>query len=291
MSLIKTFVVVIALLILAGTGWLIYDALTADRIITSFSDCLAAGYPALDTSPRQCQTADGQIFIEETDPTTIDSFAECLAGGFAVRESYPRQCQTPDGRVFIENIGNENELLDLIRLNTPRPGSEVTSPLAITGQARGTWFFEANFPVALFDDNGKELARSFASAKDDWMTEEFVSFSANLEFSRPTTATGTLILERANPSGLEEQANSLIIPINFTEVTTPTDPTSRAKDGCIITGCSSQICSDQEVVTTCEYLPEYACYQSAICGRGPTGQCQWQDSPALAQCLEDLSTN
>ncbi|MFH1990480.1 MAG: hypothetical protein ABIJ19_01330, partial [Patescibacteria group bacterium] len=31
---------------------------------------------------------------------------------------------------------------DLIRLDTPRPNQAIQSPLVITGEARGTWFFE-----------------------------------------------------------------------------------------------------------------------------------------------------
>ena len=54
-----------------------------------------------------------------------------------------------------------------------------------------------------------------AQAQSDWMTEEFVPFKAMLEFSAPTTATGTLVLEKDNPSGLPENADSLIVPVKF----------------------------------------------------------------------------
>ena len=43
---------------------------------------------------------------------------------------------------------------NLIRLETPLPNSTITSPLNIRGEARGVWFFEASFPVKIFDDNG-----------------------------------------------------------------------------------------------------------------------------------------
>ncbi|OGZ69030.1 MAG: hypothetical protein A3D35_02755 [Candidatus Staskawiczbacteria bacterium RIFCSPHIGHO2_02_FULL_34_9] len=57
-------------------------------------------------------------------------------------------------------------------------------------------------------------------------------------------------------------------------------------DGCYIGGCSSQICSDQEdVVSTCEYREEYACYKNAKCERQNDGKCGWTQTDQLTQCL------
>ncbi|MGB3345783.1 MAG: hypothetical protein WBA71_00810, partial [Candidatus Humimicrobiia bacterium] len=33
----------------------------------------------------------------------INSFEECVSAGYPVLESYPRQCKTPDGRTFTED--------------------------------------------------------------------------------------------------------------------------------------------------------------------------------------------
>lgn len=54
---------------------------------------------------------------------------------------------------------------------------------------------------------------------------------------------------------------------------------------CMKTGCSSQVCSDEEVITTCEYSPEYECYKKAICERQRNGQCGFTQTPELAECL------
>lgn len=100
----------------------------------------------------------------------ITSFEECVAAGYPVMESYPRQCRTPEGAVYTEEIGGE----------------------------------------------------------------------------RTATATG----------------------------------------GCFIGGCNSEICSDQEgMMSTCEYRPEYACYETAQCGRGEGGACGWRQTPELTACL------
>lgn len=54
---------------------------------------------------------------------------------------------------------------------------------------------------------------------------------------------------------------------------------------CMATGCSSQVCSDQEVITTCEYRSEYECYKRAKCERQANGECGWTQTPELKSCL------
>jgi len=38
-----------------------------------------------------------------------------------------------------------------ILFSAPRPNEPIISPLAISSEARGPWFFEATFPVLLLD--------------------------------------------------------------------------------------------------------------------------------------------
>lgn len=148
-------------------------------------------------------------------PISINSFDECILAGNPAMESYPRQCRTQDGKTFVEDIGNELEKIDLIRINNPRPNQIIQSPLKIQGEARGFWFFEADFPIKLVDDNNELVATAIAHTKSDWMTEDFVVFEAELVYDDPATDTGTLILEKDNPSGLPENADELRVPIKF----------------------------------------------------------------------------
>lgn len=145
----------------------------------------------------------------------VNSFEECIAAGYVVLESFPRQCKTPGGETFVEDIGNVLEKTDLIRLDTPQPNETITSPLTVKGEARGYWFFEADFPVKLFNEKGDLIVLAIAQAKSDWMTEDFVPFEATLEFQNPGSEKGTLVLEKDNPSGLPENADELRIPIVF----------------------------------------------------------------------------
>jgi len=106
---------------------------------------------------------------------------------------------------------------DVIRVDNPRPNQSIETPLFVAGQARGTWYFEADFPVKLFDGNDFLLGITPAHALGEWMTENFVPFSATLPFAVPSTSKGRLVLEKDNPSGLPEYADELIIPVYFKE--------------------------------------------------------------------------
>jgi len=217
----------------------------------------------------------------------ITTFEECAAK-YAVMESYPEQCLTPDGTHFTRDIGNELEKSDFIRVSFPRPGETVISPLVIKGEARGYWFFEASFPVVLVDEKGNEIASGPAQADGDWMTEDFVPFTATLTFAGvPERFNGKLFLKKDNPSGLPENDDALVIPLvveQKTEVALP-------DHGCFVGGCSGEVCSeDPDAVSTCIYRPEYQCYQNATCERQTNDTCGWTQTDTLKKCLMNPET-
>src|SRR5687767_13755796 len=152
---------------------------------------------------------------------------------------------------------------DLIRATYPQPGDAVSSPLIVTGEARGNWYFEASFPVTLLDANGNVVVQHYAQAEEEWMTTEFVPFRAVIEFAQPpSTPTGTLVLAKDNPSGEARFDDEIRIPVRFA----PADP-SKPWRACRKTGCSGQICAEEDVVSDCMFKPEYACYREAECAR------------------------
>lgn len=66
------------------------------------------------------------------------------------------------------------------------------------------------------------------------------------------------------------------------------DGECRVDADCARAGCSSQLCvpaaSAADVVTTCEYLPEYACLAHTSCGC-VDGTCAWRQTPDYLNCL------
>jgi len=124
---------------------------------------------------------------------------------------------TPDdgNQISSQNASVPELPMGDVLLQLPLPNEIVTSPLLVTGNARGTWYFEASFPVRLLDGNGNEIAITLAQAQGDWMTEDYVPYLAVLTFTTPATSTGMLILQKDNPSGLPENEASLQIPVMF----------------------------------------------------------------------------
>lgn len=154
------------------------------------------------------------------DPTTVQSFEDCVAAGYPVAESYPRQCRTPDGRTYAEELPApeptyDNASADMIRVENPTPGAVVGKSFVVTGEARGGWYFEASFPVEVRDPNGNILAQGPAQAEGEWMTTNFVPFSAPLTIPASYIGPATLILRNDNPSGLPENAASVSFPITI----------------------------------------------------------------------------
>lgn len=114
---------------------------------------------------------------------------------------------------------NENDVSDLIAVDAPVAQASVTSPLAVSGRARGMWFFEAIAPVVVIDANGNRIGEGYVTAEGDSMTEEFVPFSGSIAFTVPAgdEQTGTVVFQRSNPSGLPENDQAVEIPVTFAQ--------------------------------------------------------------------------
>ena len=103
-----------------------------------------------------------------------------------------------------------------IVVTKPQPGEPVSSPIAIEGSVKGSWFFEASFPIQIIDETGAVIGYGLAKPKGDWMTNDFVAFESSVIFSVPKNVSrGFLILKKDNPSDLREHDASIEIPIVF----------------------------------------------------------------------------
>ena len=103
-----------------------------------------------------------------------------------------------------------------ITVSSPLPRATVKSPLLVTGTAQGSWFFEATFPVRLLDSHGNTLGQGVARAQGDWMTSDFVPFTATITFTADPQiigSTGTLMFQKDNPSGLPQNAGEFRVPV------------------------------------------------------------------------------
>lgn len=119
-------------------------------------------------------------------------------------------------RAAIEPTPTETPKIEYIHVTSPQAGETIHSPVTITGEARGTWYFEASFPIIITDWDGRIIGEGHAEAQSDWMTENFVPFTASVTYLNATSTVnkrGTVILKKDNPSGLPENDAAVEIPV------------------------------------------------------------------------------
>lgn len=151
--------------------------------------------------------------------TVIIVIIVVIVGIAMVRQSVvsPSQPSSPVSVPVVKpNVGNPLPKTDIIRLTDPTTNQSVSSPLNLKGEARGSWYFEGSFPVLLTDLSGKVIAKGTAKAGGQWMTDDFVPFSASLTFSLPASVKdrrAIIVLKKDNPSGIASKDASIQIPV------------------------------------------------------------------------------
>lgn len=128
--------------------------------------------------------------------------------------SAPAPSPTPAPEPHTGGNSGQQVMTNNVQVTFPTLGATVSSPLTITGQARGPWYFEASFPVSLKNASGTVIAQGVAQAQGDWMTVDFVPFTATLTYpAQPAGSTGTLVLIKDDPSGIHP--DSVEISVTF----------------------------------------------------------------------------
>lgn len=143
---------------------------------------------------------------------TISTFEDCQKQGFPVTSTQPRQC-VAGSNIFTEHITPPTK--DPAYLTNIKTNEIIESPLILQGQARGSWFFEASFPIRIIETNNRVLGEGIAQAQGEWMTRDYVPFTSTIEFKTPGTNQGFILLIKDNPSGLPEHDAQLRIPVRF----------------------------------------------------------------------------
>lgn len=118
----------------------------------------------------------------------------------------------PDGDAEVVRRGRFS---DRVQLAHPLPGASVVPPVVVAGEAPGGWYFEATFSLRLLGPDGRALADSFATAEGEWMTERQVPFTGVLLPGDTAGSAATLVLGRANASGLPEHDAEVRVPLRL----------------------------------------------------------------------------
>lgn len=176
-------ITVIALLVVVAglLGWVIYEQ-NSDEQTTNNSSEVDQNEDAVDDDDTEDQPTDN-------DQTGDDQ---------------------PQQQTFTSLDGVE------IRLDDFSSGQAISSPLTLTGEVPGNWSFEASFGVVLTNWDGLIIAEEPAVLTGDWMTTDYVPFEVTLTFNKPEVyENGSLILQKANPSGEAANDDAVEIPIIF----------------------------------------------------------------------------
>ena len=133
--------------------------------------------------------------------------------------SAPTTATTPPAATSTDTAATATTTESDVIVNDIKDGSAVTSPLTITGKAKGAYYFEASFPIMLTDWDGRIIATTTARAQSDWMSTGYVPFTATISFAVPSTTPdlrrGTLIFHNDNPSGDHTRDKAVEIPVRF----------------------------------------------------------------------------
>lgn len=97
----------------------------------------------------------------------------------------------------------------------PSKNANIKSPVTVIGEVPGNWSFEAQFPVQIKNSKGDIVAQEPANLLGSWQTTDLVPFSVQLTYTAAQSRSGTLVLQKDNPSGLPQNADSVSVPINF----------------------------------------------------------------------------
>ncbi len=212
------------------------------------------------------------------------NFDECVANGNPVMESYPRQCRAENDTVFIEVIENsaiDQNIADEYSVNPenyPVIETVIVGPEKVDCVGVG--------PMSCLVVNGEY----FYDQIDEFEHQSGYEYELQVEKSLVFGTTSPDMIPA--DAGIFTYKLEKIISQNpvFQAAGSNNDNKDTMTKKCVAAGCSSQLCvssDNADMMTTCEFLPQYACYRTALCEVQQTGECGWTETKELQQCLQD----
>jgi hypothetical protein len=136
-----------------------------------------------------------------------------------------RKVEAPKTEVGAQAIGETKGVQDVqtkmsssdIAIYSPISGDTISSGVVmLSGQARGSWYFEASAPVEIQDSKKNVLETGHITAQGDWTTTDFVPFSGEIILTIPDGVTsGFIVFKNDNPSGDPSKSKEVSVPVKF----------------------------------------------------------------------------
>ena len=135
-------------------------------------------------------------------------------------------------------------------------------------------------------------------------TNGHTSFQANVTDFDSCVAAGNAVMESypaqcrsADGRFFVEQVTQQIPPTQQGDVMAPVEQMGPTiGQGCKLGGCGNELCVDansEDVVSTCIYKPEFACYKSSFarCEQQASGRCGWTQTVEMKQCVSNAQAS
>lgn len=122
---------------------------------------------------------------------------------------------TSESTSTVPNPGEEKPATTTAKkptVSSPVSGATVAKTFTVAGEAPGTWYFEAVFPIEVRNASGTVIAQSHAQAQGDWMTTGMVPFTSSISVAQ-YSGPATIVLKNDNPSGDPARDLTMTIPI------------------------------------------------------------------------------
>ena len=206
---VKVAVIAGSILVILVSFALIYWGAGGDTSFLPFG-----GNSDADTEEAAPRESDSAARLEDEEDEDADESGEDADGGPSGADSGgpgPWQVVAPvtgcnnrvdfsDGEVLFDNL---------------EPWGSIPDDIILTGDILGTWSFEGQLSLYLYDENAVLLGQWSMVLQDDWMTEELVPFSVPLVFDPGDSEAGTIVVEAANPSDLVENCREMHVQVTF----------------------------------------------------------------------------
>lgn len=104
------------LLILGIIAYVIIDnnGKVKDSKISTFDECVAAGFPVMESYPRQCRASSGEVFVEEVDGVGIVSTPKDLVENKQIKIFFGKNPVSFDSSNIVCSVIRETNSTDLI---------------------------------------------------------------------------------------------------------------------------------------------------------------------------------
>lgn len=252
--------------VIALFAWIVFPS--SQKAVNSVADTT--------TTPKRSL---GEIFVRD-----FLGIPKCGLLGGGCSDTFPSQNSTSSINARFSNPD--------IQIVDPHSGAEVVNSMSLQGFARATWFAQGIASADVLNEKNQKIGAFTLRSDSNSNTNAFVAFTGTITYGDPGTKTGYLVFKKANPTSDPKKDSSLWLPVRFKETNSGSSfLTPPGQSECRRTGCSGQICSDSDIITTCEYRAEFTCFQNARCERQQNGTCGFTQTSELQSCLSASGGN